>query len=339
MIEAVYFDGRSAQRRDVLLTLDGSRVRVRGDGVDRDEAIAAVSVSSRVGRTPRSLRFADGALCEVRDHLALESLLREAADQGAWLHRAETNWRVIALAILIVALCGTAVFVWGIPYGAQLFAKAMPPSMSQALSDRTMNLLDRNVLKPTKLDPNRSAELTGEIEALRTPDGVQAVSRVEFRSSPTLGANAFALPDGTIVLLDELVQLADNDEQLLAVVGHEVGHVHYRHGLRLVAQSSAVGVLAAWWLGDVSTILATAPTMLLQARYSRVFEAEADRYAAKVMRSNHIPSARLAEILRKLNAAHPGTDEDGIAGLLASHPGLQERASALEAEKPPQASP
>ncbi|WP_051361782.1 M48 family metallopeptidase [Solimonas soli] len=333
MVDAVYFDGRSAQRHAVRLELDGADLLVSGDGVDRRDALGSLRISARLGSTPRALDFADGARCEVREHEAFDTLLREAARRGGWLHRAESSWRMIALSVVVVAACGVALFVWGIPAGAQLVARAMPDTLSRALSDQTMKLFDRHLLKPTRLDANRTAELTGRLEDLRAPDGAQAAYRIEFRSAPTLGPNAFALPDGTIVLLDELVTLADNDEQIAAVVGHELGHVYYRHGLRLIAQNSAVGVLAAWWLGDVSALLAAAPTLLIQARYSREFESEADRYAAELMRRNGIAPSRLAELLRKLAALHPEADDDGAAGLLASHPALLERARALDGER------
>jgi Zn-dependent protease with chaperone function len=336
-IDAVYFDGRSAQRRVVRLDVDGADLLVSGDGVERRDALASLRVSLRVGRTPRSLHFADGAHCEVRDHDGLEAMLRETAQRGQWLHRAETSGRLMVIAVVVTLAFGFALVHWGIPAGAQLIARAMPDALTQALSDRTMQLFDDHLLKPTQLDPDRTAELTGMLEALRAPDGTQAAYRIEFRSAPSLGPNAFALPDGTVVLLDELVKLADNDEQIAAVVGHELGHVHYRHGLRLIAQNSAIGVLAAWWLGDISTLLAAAPAVLMQASYSRAFESEADRYAAELMRVNGIAPARLAELLRKLEALQSMRGDDG-GGWLSSHPALHDRAQALDGERPPDAS-
>ena len=333
MVEALYFDGRTAQQRAVHLEIDGRSLLVVGDSIERHDALASLHVEPRLGRTPRVLRFADGAHCEVRDHDGFEALLRDAVQTGGWMHRAETSRRVLALGIVVILACGFALVRWGIPAGAQVVARTMPDSITQALSDHTMRMLDQHVLKPTQLPPERTADLTGRLEALRAPDGEQAVYRIEFRSAPGLGANAFALPDGTIVLLDDLVKLADDDEQIVAVVGHELGHVHYRHGLRLVAQNSAIGILAAWWFGDVSTLLAAAPTALMQARYSREFESEADAYAAELMHVNGVEPVRLAQILRKLAAQQPGSDDDGFGGWLASHPALRERAQALDGER------
>lgn len=336
MVAARYYDGCSARSTEVDLSLDGETLVVRGDGVERREALREISIGSRIGNAPRTLQFADRAICEVRDHAGFDALLRQAGGRPNWLHGAERNVRLIVFSIVIILAVAAAFVVWGVPAGAQWFANAMPPRLVQALSERTLDLLDRHALKASALPPQRIVDLMRGIEALRAPQGTPAIRRLEFRAAPGWGANAFALPDGTIVLLDELVALADNDEQIFAVVGHELGHVHHRHGLRLMAQNSAIGMLAVWWFGDVSTVLAAAPTIVMQAHYSRGFELEADQYAAAFMRANDIAPSRLMEMLAKLVAQRASADDEDEAtsrGWLASHPDLQERAQALDGER------
>ena len=69
--------------------------------------------------------------------------------------------------------------------------------------------------------------------------------RLEVRSAPQIGANAFALPSGIIVVTDELVALSEDDDELAAVIAHELGHVHHRHIMRTVIQNSAAALLVA----------------------------------------------------------------------------------------------
>ena len=52
-----------------------------------------------------------------------------------------------------------------------------------------------------------------------------------FRDGGKFGANAFALPSGKIIVTDQLASLL-NDEQIVGVLAHELGHVVYRHGMR-----------------------------------------------------------------------------------------------------------
>jgi predicted Zn-dependent protease len=82
-----------------------------------------------------------------------------------------------------------------------------------------------------------------------------------------------------------------------------------------------------WLVGDVSAIVAAAPTALLQAKYSRDLEREADSYALVALRVNGIPTEHFAVMLERLE--HSAEDRGGIrAGALdylSSHPVTSER--------------
>ena len=91
-----------------------------------------------------------------------------------------------------------------------------------------------------------------------------------------------------------------------------------------------------------AAFMALAPTLLLQARYSREHEREADRYGASMLQANGISPRALANILAKLEAAHtakpPRTrsdargqdhDENIVGDYLSSHPATRERIEAL----------
>jgi Zn-dependent protease with chaperone function len=142
-----------------------------------------------------------------------------------------------------------------------------------------------------------------------------------------VGPNAFALPDGTVVATDELVELAHDDEEVLAVLAHEIGHVHHRHSLRMALQSSTVLLLISAYLGDVTqltTISTALPGVYANASYSRELETEADTFALAYLDQNGIPHRRFADILRALQG-QSGTDPDRGMQYLASHPPTSER--------------
>ncbi len=98
-----------------------------------------------------------------------------------------------------------------------------PPAMVTRLSVHTLNLLDGAILKPTQIAAERQLALLEKFHALRLPQGGNPDSLLLFRVSPQLGANAFTLPDGDIILLDDLITLLGDDEQILAVLAHELG--------------------------------------------------------------------------------------------------------------------
>jgi predicted Zn-dependent protease len=118
------------------------------------------------------------------------------------------------------------------------------------------------------------------------------------------------------------------------VLAHELGHVHERHALRGVIQSSVVGVLVAVWLGDVSSLATALPAAVLDARYSRDFEREADAYAAELLRANGADALAFAEFLARLEVAHGGGGPaPALLAYLASHPATAERIRRLRGER------
>jgi Zn-dependent protease with chaperone function len=112
---------------------------------------------------------------------------------------------------------------------------------------------------------------------------------LKFRGGGKIGANAFALPGGFVVLTDELVALAETDLEIIAVLMHELGHVEMRHTLRQTLQGALPGLLLAAMTGDVDSLASGLPAALMQLRYSRQMETEADAYALASLRHACVP--------------------------------------------------
>jgi Zn-dependent protease with chaperone function len=345
VFSGAYYDGRTARRHPVDLSVEDGVLLVSGAGIRRAEPLHLVRISERLGRAPRLLSFGDGAYCEVREQEALDAVLGAHGHRHGLVERLQRSWRVAAVALAGCVAIALAAYRWGLPVVADFTAQRMPPGVARHLSDTTLAALDAGWLEPSKLPAARKAELARGFAALRAPDDDARSARIEFRSSPRIGANAFALPDGRVVLLDELVAVAGNDEQIEGVLAHELGHVHHRHGLRMLLQGSAVALAMTAWFGDVSSLLAGLPTVLLRAHYSRDFEAQADDYGARMLLANGIPPSRLADMLERLVAAHEGKpaggkpatqpgahgQAQGGSDYLSSHPATDERISRLRA--------
>jgi Zn-dependent protease with chaperone function len=251
------------------------------------------------------------------------------------VHRLESSLRYVLLGVLVSAL-----FVWGgvrygIPALAEGMAFALPESVSRQVGQGVLELLDRQILFPSELAETEQARLRERFAPLLQREG--APIHLEFRkAAEQIGANAFALPSGTVVFTDQLVTLAGHDEELLAVLAHEIGHVERRHGLRQALQGSALGLLVMTVTGDlssVSSLVAAIPVLLTQLGYSRDFEHEADRFAAELLAEQDIDARRLGEILARLEQAarsckpdEPCTQEaDGWSRYLSTHPPTEER--------------
>jgi Zn-dependent protease with chaperone function len=130
--------------------------------------------------------------------------------------------------------------------------------------------------------------------------GGSGAYQLKFASSNVLGPNAAALPSGVIILTDDLVRLARDDREIVGVLAHEAGHVEGRHGLRLLIRAFAFDTMVGLLFGDYSAVAAGASSALVQARYSRDFERDADAFAAAALRARGISPAVLADILGRL---------------------------------------
>lgn len=331
-----YFDGNSARRHPVSLEVKDGQLRLFGEGIEREAAAGQFTIPGRLGNTPRLILFADGARCEIADHAEFEQLLAKAGFRPSLVGHIESRWRYALTALVVTLALVAATYVWGLPYAADKIAFRVPDKLLALMDEQFVKTFDDRLLKPSKLSQERQQMIAGRLHKLRLPAGTSHPSNVLFRSSPAIGPNAFALPGGTVVVLDEIVALSSDDDEILAVLAHEMGHVAERHALRQMLQASVVGLAMAWYVGDVSSVLAAAPAALLQTRYSRDFERRADAFGAGVLELNGIPASRLADILEKLEKAHGGdskTRKKDTMDYLSTHPNTAERISALRSKR------
>jgi Zn-dependent protease with chaperone function len=329
-LNARYFDGRTARGHEVRLRFDATgHVEITGIEPGLRFALGTLSISSRVGNTPRSIALPNGAKCETDDNDAVDAALAAQSQQryARLRHRLETAWPYILALFVCTAAAVWGLVNYGVPEIARRAAFAMPVEADRALARSTLEVLDHRLFEPSQLEASRREALEARFRSAVAALDPRYEFRLELRRSEAIGANAFALPDGTIVVTDALVQLAENDEELLAVLAHEIGHVIHRHALRSVMQNSAVALLLAFAVGDVvsvTSLAAALPTMLVGAKFSRDFEREADRFALEFLRARHIPTYHATVILQRLEAA-AGRTPDGL-DYLSSHPGIEERA-------------
>lgn len=332
-VEAVYFDGKTARPHAVRIYLQGDALLLQGDDVERREPLSALRISPPLGSTLRLILFADGGRCEVADQRGFAAMLPHNATST--VSGMENSWRYALVALVLTLGLLIAGYRFGLPYAAKVVAERIPVTLLAQMDEQFFTSLDQTLFKPSALSGERRQEITFALQQLVLPAQASRPERIEFRSSPQLGANAFALPGGAVVVLDQLVELAENDQEILAVLAHEMGHIAEKHVLRQMLQASVVGLAMSWYVGDISSLLAAAPTVLLETRYSREYEHGADQFAAELLRANGISPARLADMLQKLEIAHaakqsePGKQAASMVDYLSSHPNTKERIKRL----------
>ena len=325
VLKARYFDGQRSIGHDVSVVLGGGALKIVGRNIDLLLDPHRVRVAPRVANAPRWIYLPGGGACALEDNDALDALAR-AGGFARFLHRLETRpaWAALALALVVATLW--VLIDRGVPAAAEQVALRIPPATETDLGRHTLASLDGYWMRPSQVPAPRQRALTDEFNALAAGAPDLPPHRLVFRSGPAIGPNAFALPGGTIVVTDQLVALAHRDQEIMAVLAHELGHLAHRHVMRRLLQGSATALIIAGVTGDVTSttsLAASAPVLLLRAKFSRDFEREADRYGIDLLRKDHISPRNFALILERLEAANKGRGR--VPGFLASHPTTRER--------------
>ena len=291
-------------------------------------------VSPRVGSITRTLSFPDGSSFHSNDNAAIDAFVQQVTgSKGDLVHSLEQfHPRLFALVALVVVL-GIGIYRYALPILVETAVLVTPPVATEMLAKGALETLDRLALSPSSLPQERQTALLKSFAdvAKFSPSGATKF-KLNFRKGGFIGPNAFALPDGNIIITDELIDLAaDDDELILGVLSHEMGHVEYEHSLRQLYHAAGVAGLIMLIGGDIGEGAQDVLVQgggLLALSHSRSAESEADRHSVEIMlKAGHDPVAiaRFFELLEKELGDSSGTN------ILSSHPGTPERrAQAIE---------
>ena len=308
-IQGRWFDGKSSQACDATLTLRGDTSVSVSDVASGEPLIVAnvndLDISSRLGNTARFVRFANGAAFETVDNTAVDALQKKRIDgsSAGLLHKLESHLGLVLVAAIlsIAVLVGGAVY--GVPATARLIAFQLPQNTLDTVAAETMSILDRTHFDDSELSVDRQAQLQAEFKPVlaQYPD---MPLKVEFRKGgDNIGANAFALPDGTIIFTDEMIELSQTAAERIAVLAHEIGHVAERHSLRAVIQNAVLGFVYVTLVGDgtaMGDLLIGLPVLATTLSYSRDHETEADVFSAQFLDKAGIERQAFVDIMQRL---------------------------------------
>lgn len=331
-----FFDGRTAKAHAVRMHVSGGTLYLRGDGVARGVPLADVQWPERTERGRRVAHLADGGALHGADGAAWDAWARASGLRETRVVTVQQSWGLTLAAALVLGVLMVAGYLWGLPVAARALVGWVPPTVDQSIGSAVFESIEAEWLKPSALPAEQQQRLR---EAFRQAteaayrEGERPAYQLHFRSG-RIGPNAFALPGGHIVMTDDLVKLVDGDAAVVVgVLGHELGHVRHRHGMRMLVKAAFIGMVSSLAFGDFSGILAAAPALLGTAAYSRDFEREADHEAVRVLRAAGLsPLAmvtlfeRLADVKAGAGPAASASAASGAASTPASQAAPGDRA-------------
>lgn len=321
-LPAVYFDGIRARAVPVMLRMDDACLRINGADVERTVALTDVQWPERTRRGLRVAHLRGGGTLQCADTAGWDAWRQQHGQRDPLVVRLQQSWPWVVGSLATLVMIVVALQQWGLPVLSRAVVAATPLSVDSALGEATLQAIDGQLMQASQLPADEQARLRGAFtRAVATLPAQQVASwQLVFRKS-RIGPNAFALPGGTLVMTDELVQLVGADEQVItAVLAHELGHVQRRHGLRMLVQVTVLSGLAGAVLGDFSSVLASVPVFLGHASYSREAEREADADAVRLLKAAAISPLVMVTLFDKLEQHRRKTEQDAAPVPDKDHP-------------------
>ncbi|GAM28087.1 hypothetical protein SAMD00019534_112630 [Acytostelium subglobosum LB1] len=163
--------------------------------------------------------------------------------------------------------------------------------------------------------------------------GIQLPWECHVINSPEV--NAFVLPNGKIFVFTGLFEIVQTEDELAAVMSHEIGHAIARHSAErmsllkvgIVFLTLTRGLLGDTITGNVATMITT---YLLELSYSRMQEIEADIIGLGILKSAGYNLQAAISVQEKLAQLSDSEDDSKIVSLLATHPKCSDRVSKMK---------
>lgn len=327
-IPITYYDGViSKPHQATLYAFDHENVVVRfKDGTEKSHRYHASQLSfiGAIGQRPPVIELDNDARIEFQTREIPDWIPVDHKSFHSKVWKLERTPSLILLSVVFILVLGFSVIKWGVPYAAKELAFQLPENTLTRIGNQAESYLNEYT-QPTTLSQQRQDKIKSDY--LNIVAGDKPAS-LKFRLGDDLGANALALPNNTIILTDELVEMAQNDQEIIGVLAHEQAHLLKRHSLQQAISSLGFSILYVALTGDSSELISTLPVALVGAGYSREFERESDLYALQLMHEKNLDTGYFANFLERMSqdaGEEKSTQAASITDIFASHPATAER--------------
>ncbi len=344
MIQGRWYEkGSATSYKAIFQDIDNIYYKIELDnGRNLKGLIEALSVGNRLGNVERKIILEDGSLFATKENDKVDELLKNKLKINHFIHTLETHIRWVVVALVVTVLFSFSFFKWGIPYASKQIAHALPHKTNQLIASNTLDYLDKYIFNKSTLSIQEMNKIRVHFKTNLVPLSIEDKSityTLHFRDWSDV-PNALALPSGDIILTDKFVELCKSQEEMDAVLLHEMGHIVHRHSLEMVIQSTFVSVAVMLIVGDSNGLADMGVglgSLMVSSAYSRGHETEADLYAFEhMLTANMNPKAfsrimnRMTEYIqsdKSITKHKPETknSEDSILDYLSSHPSTKKR--------------
>jgi Zn-dependent protease with chaperone function len=317
------------------LLVGAAQLQFQAEAVSIDIPLAALEVEFE--NAGKGIFFYDSSRPEIKIFTLDQSILRQPPiqrhPQVAFLLGRRELTRALRLTSCFVAGCVVIVWLGSLATSAmvRVIAGRIPMEWEQKIgSGEIEKLRQRGRLLN---DSNDVAQLT----ALAAPliQVLPAARRdVKFYISDDPTPNAAALPGGHVVVNAGLLRMADQPEELLGVLAHELAHQTQRHVLRRAVGAAGPVVIFGLFLhsqNGIGNLLTLGSGLMVFQGFSQDYETEADNMGWSYLLAANIDPRGMIRAFQKLEKAQGKLGSRAFGPqALQSHPATEKRIARLE---------
>ena len=337
---AVYFDGQSAARREVSVSLSAGHLTATADrgAIVFSWPLAGLRSLGRLG-PGHTVRLSSDRAPEARLTVEDDGFARDLLAAAPHLAKRFSPGSLSPAgmsALVGVMLALLAGIYYGVPKLAGPVARAWPDSWENSLGTMVRPAVIKDE-KECETAAGRDA-LDALMERLAPADIKPKLFYVSVIDDDMV--NAFALPGRQIIIMRGLLDYVEEPDELAGIVAHEIGHVMHRHSSKGLIRAVGLSIFTSLFFDGGSGIaqtLAETGGMLTALSFNREDEREADRSGADILNAAGIGPGGLAAFFDRL-----AREEEDLAlkdfgqylAFFSTHPPLEERLATVGEPEP-----
>jgi Zn-dependent protease with chaperone function len=318
----IYFDGESAIPQKIELFLDTEKSVLVFETVNNHQyswdlnsvgfEIKSKSVYLEYGCDPiQNIKIDDGDFAKKINDLKKKqgnlSWYHKLMDMGIKAH--------ILFTVFIFAVIGLGYF-YAVPWIAEKAVIVIPEEYDSHLGE---TFFEQNMLF-NDIDTRKTKALNLFAKELN----LKNTKKLKFTVVNSPIVNAYALPDGNIVVFSGILNTMKGYDELVGLIGHEVAHVNHRHSMKMMCRNLSGYLFVSAILGDANAVMAIIGdnvNSLQSLSFSRKFEHEADVEGFEILNLNKTNPIGMSNLFKRLQ------DKEfvSIPEFLSSHPVTTDR--------------
>jgi beta-barrel assembly-enhancing protease len=326
-IQAGYFDGLSSASKEIILEYndDFNDFRLRIANGNSFLWYSEDLYFERYGSLIeiRNKNFS-GAILKINDETFANSFYKSMRQNK----RIDIHARLLNLSL--PKIVGIAVCLLGIILLSYFFILPPVAEKSAILLPESFDTEVGTIFMKTFLDENKIDSIKSKyLEQFAAELDLKNKKPLRFSVVNSSQVNAFASPNGQIIVYSAILDEMNGPDELAALLGHEASHINNRHSIKLLCRNLAGYMIVSLLLSDVNGIMAVIADNAQQIHslsYSRHFEEEADEQGLKILIDNNINPFGMVNLFEQLEEE----TDFAIPEIMSSHPLTKERKSNMK---------